>query len=101
MIGARVIGGGAKSEAWNQIKADILSVPYQQLARKECATWGSALIAGKASGLITDLAEAATALTPLTGKLVPPNPALRATYDAALERYLCWQIKLKSGFQKT
>ncbi len=100
LIGARVIGGGAKSEAWNQIKADILSVPYQQLARKECATWGSALIAGKASGLITDLAEAATALAPLTGKLVPPNPALRATYDAALERYLCWQVKLKSGFQK-
>src|ERR1039458_7699806 len=49
---ARVIGGGAKSEAWNQIKADILSVPYQQLARKECATWGSALVAGKASGVI-------------------------------------------------
>jgi xylulokinase len=99
LIGARVIGGGAKSEAWNQIKADILSVQYQQLARKECATWGSALIAGKASGMITDIAQAATALAPLAGKLASPNPALRATYDAALERYLCWQIKLKSGFQ--
>ncbi len=100
LIGARVIGGGAKSEAWNQIKADILAVPYQQVGRKECATWGSALIAGKASGLITDLAEAATALAPLAGKSVSPNPALRSTYDAALERYLCWQVKLKSGFQK-
>jgi xylulokinase len=99
LIGARVIGGGAKSEAWNQIKADILSVPYQQLSRKECATWGCALIAGKASGLIPDLAEAATALAPVGGKTVSPNPALRATYDAALERYLCWQLKLKSGFQ--
>jgi xylulokinase len=99
LIGARVIGGGAKSEAWNQIKADILSVPYQQLARKECATWGSALIAGKASGMIPDIAQAATALAPLAGKSTSPNPALRATYDAALERYLCWQIKLKSGFQ--
>jgi len=99
LIGARVIGGGAKSEAWNQIKADILSVSYQQLALKECATWGSALIAGKASGVIPDLAEMATALVPLSGKLVSPNPALRATYDAALERYLCWQTKLRTGFE--
>jgi xylulokinase len=99
LIGARVIGGGAKSETWNQIKADILSVPYQQLTRKECATWGCALIAGKASGLITDLAEAATTLAPLGGKVLSPNPALRATYDAALERYLCWQLKLKAEFQ--
>ena len=99
LIGARVIGGGAKSEVWNQIKADILSVPYEQLTRDECATWGCALIAGKASGLITDLAEAAKALAPLTGKVLSPNPALRGTYDAALERYLCWQLKLKAGFE--
>ena len=61
LVEARVIGGGARSEAWNQIKADVLSVPYQKLVRKECGAWGSALVAGKACGLITDLAEAATA----------------------------------------
>src|SRR4029077_1426237 len=99
LIGARVIGGGAKSEDWNQIKADILAVSYEQVARKECATWGSALIAGKASGLIPDLADAASALAPLAGKIQSPNPALRATYDAALERYLCWQARLNAGFE--
>jgi xylulokinase len=99
LVEARVIGGGAKSETWNQIKSDILSVPYGQLGRKECATWGSAMIAGKASGLITDLAVTATDLAPLAGKLLSPNPALRATYDATLERYLCWQQRLKTGFE--
>ncbi len=99
LVEARVIGGGAKSESWNQIKSDILSVPYEQLARQECATWGSAMIAGKAAGLITDLAETATALAPLAGKVLLPNQALRATYDAALERYLCWQLRLKTGFE--
>ena len=99
LVEARVIGGGAKSEAWNQIKADILSVPYQQLTRKECGTWGSALIAGKASGLIPDLAEAATALASLAGKALSPNTALRPTYDAALDWYLSWQQKLKAGFE--
>jgi xylulokinase len=99
LVGARAIGGGARSEAWNQIKADILSVPYQQLTRGECATWGSALVAGKASGLIPDLAETATALAPLGGKVLTPNPDLRDTYRAALERYLYWQDKLRAGFE--
>ncbi len=99
LIGARVIGGGAKSDAWNQVKADILGVPYQQLMRKECATWGSALVAGKAVGIISDLAEAATALAPLEGRIVMPNPDLRATYGTALERYLCWQERLRAGFE--
>jgi xylulokinase len=99
VIGARAIGGGAKSDAWNQIKADILSVSYEPLACKECATWGSALIAGKACALIPDLAERAKTLAPLAGKVLSPNPALRATYEFALERYLCWQARLKAGFE--
>lgn len=99
LVEARVIGGGAKSEEWNQIKADILSVPYQQVDRRECATWGTALIAGKASGIIGDLVQAATELAPLKRKILSPNSALRTTYDAALERYLCWQQSLKTGFE--
>jgi ribulose kinase len=67
--------------------------------RKECATWGSALVAGKATGLITDLAEAATALAPLGGKVLSPNPDLRVTYSSALERYLHWQQQLRAGFE--
>jgi xylulokinase len=99
LIEARVIGGGAKSEVWNQIKADILSVPYQKLTRKECATWGSALVAGRAAGLILDLAETATALAPLGGEVLSPNPNLRSVYDAVLERYLRWHQMLKNGFE--
>jgi xylulokinase len=95
LLEARVIGGGAKSETWNQLKSDILSVPYVQLDHKECATWGSAMIAGKAAGLIADL----TAMPPSGGRVFSPNPAVRATYDATLERYLCWQQRLKTGFE--
>ena len=47
LVEARVIGGGARSDRWNQIKADVLGVPYQRLQRAEFATWGSALIAGR------------------------------------------------------
>ncbi len=57
------------------------------------------MIAGKASGLFSDLAGTAAALAPLGEKVVSPNPGLRATYDVALERYLCWQQRLKTGFE--
>ena len=56
LVEARVVGGGARSEVWNQIKADVLNVPYQRLKGNEFGTWGAAMIAGKAAGLIDDLA---------------------------------------------
>ena len=52
LIQARVIGGGARSNLWNQIKADVLGVPYQPLKGTEFGTWGSAMIAGRALSLI-------------------------------------------------
>ena len=55
------MGGGASSTVWNQIKADVLNVPYQRLQQDEFGTWGSAMIAGKAVGVFDDLAEVATA----------------------------------------
>ena len=48
-----------RSAAWNQIKADVLDLPYQSLGRPELGTWGAALIAGKAVGLFDDLAAVA------------------------------------------
>ena len=42
-------GGASKSPLWNQIKADVLGVPYLRLARAEFGTWGAAMIAGKAA----------------------------------------------------
>jgi xylulokinase len=30
----RAVGGGAHSQAWNQIKADVLNVPYRRLSRR-------------------------------------------------------------------
>ncbi len=54
---ARVLGGGAKSGLWNQIKADVLNVPYVRVSQDEPAILASALIAGNAAGLIPSLTE--------------------------------------------
>ena len=99
LIEARVVGGGARSKTWNQIKADILGVPYRRVMRAESATWGSALIAGKASGLINDLAERALESARVSEKPANPNPAVSAIYQRAFERYLRWQESLEKGFR--
>lgn len=99
LIEARAIGGGAQSRTWNQMKADILDVPYRKVLRSESATWGAALIAGKASGVVGDLAEGALASAPVSQERLEANAALRAPYDQAFERYLNWQRRLLNGFE--
>ncbi len=74
---ARVIGGGAQSDVWVQMKSDVLALPYVRLDRKEVAVWGSALIAGRAAGVYSDLAEAARASTRTTGRFEPDLGAHR------------------------
>ena len=99
LIEARVIGGGARSSIWNQIKADVLNVPYQRLQRSEFATWGSALIAGYAVGLFPDLAEAARMTsTPLSAPVLP-RAEIAAVYRPLADQYVHWEEALSSGFR--
>lgn len=51
------VGGGAKSPAWLQIKADVLGVPIRTLACKESGCLGAAIIAGAGAGVYTSIAE--------------------------------------------
>lgn len=88
LVVARVIGGGARSELWNQIKADILNVPYQRLKGNEFGTWGAAMIAGKAAGLIEDLADHAKKTAILNGKPFYPSKENHDTYIPLIERYI-------------
>lgn len=55
-----VIGGGSRSMIFNQIKSDILGVNYTVLDTSDTATLGSAIVAGYAVGLYTDLASTAS-----------------------------------------
>ena len=49
------IGGGSKSDLWNQIKADTLDTPYTTLKRSEGAVLGNALLAAYGVGDIKDM----------------------------------------------
>ena len=95
---ARVIGGGARSALWNQIKADVLGVPFQRLHRSEFGTWGSAMIAGKAVGLFGDLAETATVHAQPEGEPFYPDEARHAQYAPLVKRYIEMQAELRDSF---
>ena len=100
LIEARAVGGGARSQAWNQIKADVLGVPYQTLKRSEFGTWGCALIAGKAVGVFNNLAETATITTHPAGDPVLPKPETHAAYQSYVERYIRWQEVFSKAFRQ-
>ena len=56
-----MLGGGARSRLWNQIKADVLGIDWVPTVRQECGVLGDALIAAAATGQVADLAVTAKA----------------------------------------
>ena len=83
----RVIGGGARSALWNQIKADILGVPYVTLNREEFSVFGSAILAGYAVGVFDDLAATAQRFTQPSGRIAPDLRA-HAAYQPLAKEYV-------------
>ena len=100
LVEARVVGGGARSEIWNQIKADILDVPYQRLQGNECGTWGAAMIAGKAVGLIDDLASHAEKTALVNGNPYYPSKENHKIYSPLIDKYIQLEQSLNDFFTR-
>ena len=96
---ARAIGGGARSSTWNQIKADVMGVPYQRLQRSEFGTWGSAMIAGKAAGIYNDLAQVALENARPAGEPFSPDPERHALYKPHVRHYIQLQETLAATYR--
>jgi xylulokinase len=79
-------GGGARSDLWCQIRADILGVELRRNEFRDSGTLGAAVIAGVGVGLFPSLAEAARRMLRV-GRTFAPNPALAANYDDLFSLY--------------
>jgi xylulokinase len=55
----RAIGGGAKSDLWLQLKADITGIPVAAPEITEAASFGAALLAGSGVGIYSSASQAA------------------------------------------
>jgi xylulokinase len=79
-------GGGAASDAWSQIMADVLDTPVQQAERPQfVAAVGAALLAFQRLGLL--------GFDEFAGRLAirreyEPNPADRALYEARAGQFV-------------
>ena len=82
-----LMGGGAKSALWCQIRADVTGRPVDVLTASDASATGAAVLAAVVAGKgATTIAEASGALD-LPLRRVEPKPELLATYDEAYGRY--------------
>jgi xylulokinase len=82
----RVCGGPARSQTWNQVKADVSGFLVEVPAVLETAVAGAAIVAATAVGAWPDLAAAIHGMTRMARRL-EPNPANRDRYDATYAAY--------------
>lgn len=83
----RAIGGGARSDLWLQLKADILGLPVVAPAVTEAACLGAALLAGVGAGIYPDVTGAAARIFKPV-RTFQPDPERRALYD---QRYAVYR----------
>ncbi len=92
----RVCGGPARSETWNQIKADVTGFPVLVPAVLETAVLGSAMLGAVGIGASTDVPTAVRSMTRIERRL-EPRAEHRATYDRAFEVYRGLYPALRRG----
>jgi xylulokinase len=76
-------GGGAKSDTWLQLKADILGIPVVALENAEAGTLGAAINAGVATGAYSSHAEGVARHVKIGRRFEP----VRSRHDYYRERY--------------
>ncbi|MCD8123076.1 MAG: hypothetical protein LUE65_12755 [Clostridiales bacterium] len=82
----RSLGGGSKSEVWNQIKSDICQIPLETVHSVEAASLGAAILAGKAVGIFEDLDAAVESMVTVK-KRIEPNPERKEIYEEGYRMY--------------
>ncbi len=79
-------GGGASSDVWLQIKADILNRPVTALLAKEAGACGTCMMTGVAIGIYSNLYEAKEAFVK-EKKTFIPNPENAKKYSVYYKAY--------------
>jgi xylulokinase len=83
----RVVGGGARSPFWLQIKADACGLPVRPVLGPEPTALGGAMLAAVAAGMYPDARAAASQMALLGEERYEPAPDRRARYDEGYHRY--------------
>ncbi|PID59122.1 hypothetical protein CSB45_01575 [candidate division KSB3 bacterium] len=79
-------GGGAKSDTWLQIKADIFGVPFIRPDLVEAGTLGAAMLAGIGAGVLTDIRETSACFVKELTRF-EPDMQRHAIYQDKYQKY--------------
>ena len=88
----RVTGGGARSNAWCQVRADVTGRTVLRTSEQETGLFGAALLTLCGIGRFTNLAEAQAAMVRVDRRFVP-NPERTDYYDKAFSVYRDFSAK--------
>ncbi len=93
----RVSGGGAKSELWRQILADVLNTELVTVNTSEGAAYGAALLAAVGVGRFEDVPSACRAWVGVTGSTQPQADVV-AVYENGYALYRNLYPTLKPSY---
>jgi xylulokinase len=93
----RISGGGARSELWRQILADVFETELVTVNTTEGAAFGAALLAGVGAGYFADVPTACEETIRIAGSTKPSENA--AVYRAYYPHYRALYPALSSTFQ--
>jgi xylulokinase len=82
----RAIGGGARSDLWLRLQADVYGAPVHRLAVEEGAAYGAALLGHVVAGTFSSIDEATSVVRTLPD-ITEPDPERVAIYDDVFAVY--------------
>jgi xylulokinase len=83
----RAVGGPSRSDAWNQLKADVTGFTVEVPHVRDAAAVGAAIVAAVGVGAFEDLPSAIRSMTVIE-RTFRPDPARRAAYDRSFDAYV-------------
>jgi xylulokinase len=83
----RVVGGGARSPLWLQIKADAMNRPVRPVLAEEPTALGAAMLAALAGGSFADFDDAVARGVSLAPEPILPDPERAARYEEGYAAY--------------
>jgi xylulokinase len=92
----RISGGGAQSDVWLQIIADVTELPVRVVGTAEAAAHGAAILAATGSGAFASVEQASQAAVEL-GRTIDPGIDA-ATYNEAYKIYRDLYPSLSASF---
>jgi len=95
----KALGGGAQSDKWLQIKADIYNLPVERPKIKEASSLGAAMVCFKEAKIYSSLEETSKNLV-LTDKIYYPKKENTKKYNEIYEKYKNAYTAMKSVMQQ-